>query len=60
MVKEFHKLDEYIDLLKKEGLLRKSHGADSGKDNVRYISFDSQDVRAGTLFICKGAHFKEE
>ena len=60
MVTEFHKLEEYIDLLKKEGLLKKSHTADSGKNNVRYISFDSQDVRVGTLFICKGAHFREE
>ncbi|MDO4859826.1 MAG: UDP-N-acetylmuramoyl-L-alanyl-D-glutamate--2,6-diaminopimelate ligase [Bacillota bacterium] len=60
MVTNFHKLDEYIKLLEQEGLLKES-SAESGADrDVRYISFDSQDVQYGTLFVCKGAHFKAE
>ena len=27
---------------------------------IGYISFDSNDVRENTLFICKGAHFSPE
>ncbi|MGL4484958.1 MAG: Mur ligase family protein, partial [Anaerovoracaceae bacterium] len=28
--------------------------------NIQYISYDSNDIKKNTLFICKGAHFKEE
>ena len=60
MVTNFHKLDEYMKLLEQEGLLKES-SAESGADrDVRYISFDSQDVQYGTLFVCKGAHFRAE
>lgn len=27
---------------------------------IAYISYDSQDIRENTLFICKGAHFSEK
>ena len=27
---------------------------------VELVSYDSQNVRPGTLFLCKGAHFKPE
>ena len=27
---------------------------------VEHVTYDSQEVKPGTLFICKGAHFKAE
>lgn len=62
MVTNYHSLKEYAGLLEKEGLLKEctvDKSQDAGRD-VRYISFDSQDVKYGTLFVCKGAHFKSQ
>lgn len=54
-------LGDYYQLLQKEGLLPVGSvcAADLGRE-VRLVSCDSQQVDEGTLFIVKGAHFKEE
>lgn len=59
-----HTLQDYIDLLKVEGLLLSIEGADGGPEGlldqeVNHVSHDSRDIKESTLFICKGAHFKE-
>ena len=48
----------YIDQLKAENLLISTSG-DTDK-LIEHLTFDSRKVAAGTLFICKGAHFKAE
>lgn len=58
MAENYRKLKEYIDFLKEKGLLIHADAID--REEVKYISFDSRDVTQGTLFICKGVHFKEE
>ena len=61
MVTKFHNMEEYINILSDAGiLLENGCYDDTVKKIVRYISFDSQDIRYNTLFICKGAHFKRE
>ena len=54
----YHELEEYIDFLREKGLL--IHADALEPQEVKYISFDSRDVVQGTLFICKGVHFREE
>ena len=53
-----HKIDFYIEKLKKMDLLIEVTGNIDAE--VTSITFDSRKVEHGTLFICKGAHFKEE
>jgi len=61
MDSDMHELTEYIKLMEDNDLLVSSEGAEAaGSRRVRYISYDSQDIRYGTLFICKGAHFSEK
>lgn len=58
---EKHDLRDYVALLAQHGLLTGSHlapGAESWE--IGYISCNSQDVQHNTLFICKGAHFKQQ
>lgn len=52
-------LRDYCDLLDKLGLLAAPlpAGLDWGR-TVELVSYSSQEVVPGTLFICKGAHFK--
>lgn len=51
-------LKDYISLLEKNNLISdKSVGADR---KIMYLSYNSQDIKPDTLFICKGAHFKDE
>ena len=54
-------LGDYYQLLLKEGLLPEGSvcAADVNRE-VRLVSCDSQRVVPGTLFIVKGAHFKEK
>ena len=50
----------YVGELRSRGLLRgesATHGAQNTQ--IGYITYDSRRVRPGTLFICKGAGFKE-
>ena len=50
-------LGEYIQLLQKQNLLRTAASAPLTRE-VALVSCDSREVVPGTLFICKGAHFK--
>ena len=55
------KLTEYISLLESKGLISDiKAGPEELDKQVGYISYDSRDVREGTLFVCKGAHFSKE
>lgn len=58
---ELHNLSEYINALQGEGLIVSSHITGSALEKrVRHLTYDSQDMKFQTLFVCKGAHFKEE
>ena len=50
-------VNEYVEALKAAGLLVCGDGSDG---SVTSVTFDSRDAGEGTLFICKGAHFREE
>ncbi|MDE6589282.1 MAG: UDP-N-acetylmuramoyl-L-alanyl-D-glutamate--2,6-diaminopimelate ligase, partial [Oscillospiraceae bacterium] len=56
-----YSLGEYCDLLDKLGLLAAPlpDGLDLAR-TVELVSYNSREVRPGTLFLCKGAHFKPE
>lgn len=56
-----HTLGDYIALLEERGLLAAPvpEGLDRSSP-VELVSYDSREVVPGTLFICKGAHFKAE
>ncbi len=58
MITAYHKIEEYIELLKEKDLLVRNDLIEPR--DVRYITYDSQDVTYGSLFVCKGAHFKEQ
>lgn len=51
-------LKEYIKLFKDNGIFTET-AADENTE-INFISYDSNRVENGTLFLCKGAHFKEE
>ena len=56
-----HPLQYYTELLAAEGLLTGPLPAPQVLDRtVELVSCDSQHVTPGTLFICKGAHFKAQ
>lgn len=57
-MKKTFALELYLNCLREEMLLADYDvppAALSGA--VEYLSYDSKDVRPGTLFVCKGAHF---
>ena len=58
---QLHVLGDYYQLLLRENLLADSTplAADLARP-VALVSCDSQSVVDGTLFLCKGAHFKEQ
>lgn len=57
----YYPLGDYVQLLRKNGLIASEEpvAADFSRP-VLLVSSDSQRVAPGTLFICKGAHFKPE
>lgn len=58
MIERLHVLKEYIQALEDENLLSEIKVPDDILDRkVNYVSFNSQDIKYDTLFICKGAHF---
>ena len=58
---QLHTLGEHIQLLQKHGLLADSAvSIPQPERTVALVSCDSQHVIPDTLFICKGAHFKEQ
>ena len=52
-------LGDYIQLLQRKNLQLEFSGAPLTRE-VSLVSCDSRQVVPGTLFICKGAHFKAE
>ena len=63
-MKTKHLLKEYIKALEASALVAGSTdeaGLDEASEKtVHHITYDSNDMQFGTLFVCKGAHFKEE
>lgn len=58
---QLHTLGEHVQLLQKHGLLADpTMSIPHPERTVTLVSCDSQHVIADTLFICKGAHFKEQ
>ena len=56
-----YSIKEYVDNLKQNGLLaRKSKLFDSENVVVENLSYNSNNIKDNTLFICKGASFKEQ
>ena len=53
------KLKEYADLLKGEGLLV-SYGGAGGVTPITSLTYNSKEAKSGTLYVCKGAAFKED
>ena len=59
MEQKIHALQDYLALLEQEGLLCAPIPAElDATAPVALVSYDSRNVVPGTLFICKGAHFK--
>ncbi len=56
--KKIKDISEYTAALNEAGLLTAEPGLKGS--SVLHLSCDSRDVKPGTLFICKGAGFKEE
>ncbi len=51
-------LREYVKLLEDNHILVETNAEEAQlEESVRYISYNSMDVKFGTLFICKGTHF---
>ncbi|MCQ2553684.1 MAG: UDP-N-acetylmuramoyl-L-alanyl-D-glutamate--2,6-diaminopimelate ligase [Clostridia bacterium] len=55
-----YSVKEYIDLLDREGVLASADEISCADAVVENLCFDSRLVCEGTLFVCKGASFKEE
>lgn len=53
-----YRLSDYVALLEKSGIIKESKI--SSDPEIEYVSYNSLDIKQNTLFICKGAHFKEE
>lgn len=52
-------LSEYISCLREKGLLKSCPDAFEDKP-VLCLTADNREAEAGALFVCKGAHFREE
>ena len=55
-----HTLRDYLSLLRERDLLAGPLPELAGETPVALVSYDSREVVPGTLFLCKGAHFKPE
>lgn len=53
-----YRLSDYINLLKENNLIAEI--SVSGDPEITDLSYNSAECAKGTLFICKGSHFKEE
>ncbi|MFV0361767.1 MAG: Mur ligase family protein [Suipraeoptans sp.] len=58
--KKTYNLNEYIQLLSDNYLLVDNHSAVNNAAYIEHLTYNSNDVISNTLFICKGAAFKEE
>lgn len=53
-----YNLGEYKKLFEEKGLIERTNiKNETEKLGICYISYDSQDMREDTLFVCKGMHF---
>ncbi len=56
-----HTLKEYAAALERAGLLEESTlSPESGEVPIDCLSYDTRTLHGVSLFLCKGAHFKEE
>ena len=60
MAQSIRPLGDYLDLLEQRGLLVSRPAGLALTAPVALVSYDSRQVEPGTLFVCKGAHFKAE
>ena len=60
MNRQTHTLNEYLELMQKQSIVSDFDLMDSSEQHVHKVTFNSKEVTFGTLFICKGVHFKEE
>lgn len=60
MAQSIRPLGDYLDLLEQRGLLVSRPAGLDLTAPVALVSYDSRQVVPGTLFVCKGAHFKAE
>ena len=56
---ERYTLREYLDLLRAEGLVEESSLQNAGGTELTHLTYASGQAVPGTLFLCKGAAFKE-
>lgn len=55
------KLQDYVNVLRAENLLRFADISEEILDtDIDFISYDTRKLQGKSLFICKGAHFREE
>jgi len=60
MDKKYCALKEYVSIFTNENLVVETNlSNDEINGTVKYISHDSADIKDGTLFVCKGAHFSK-
>lgn len=58
MIERLHLLKEYIEALEEKELIAEINISEEIMEKkVNYVSFNSQDIKYDTLFVCKGAHF---
>ena len=57
---ERYTLRKYLELLEEEGLVEYSSLRDAGGAELVHLTYASGHAVPGTLFLCKGAAFKEE
>ena len=55
-----HTLNDYLSLLERDNLITSVSAGLNREQEISLVSYDSRNVIPGTLFICKGAHFKPE
>ena len=53
-------LREFLSMLEGQGVVLEADVNGAGGRQVEYISYNSMDVKEGTVFICKGLNFKKE
>lgn len=53
-------LREFLSMLEGQGVVLEADVNGTGGRQVEYISYNSMDVKEGTVFICKGLNFKKE
>lgn len=55
-----YNLSTYKELLENLSLLKEADISSISDEFVKELTFNSKEVKSGTLFVCKGVNFKEE